>query len=117
MEMKNLALTDGASRIIKEDKKMVKKNKHWYSEDNPLGWSEEDFAEVIYDYMQNHITGYNPYNLNFYCPVMQHIFSQWHADIQQKRMGITEDWKKENRRQYLLKQLEDLDSGISSDKR
>lgn len=84
---------------------MANRKKDWYDPDNALGWSREDFENLIYDYMQNYITGYNPYPINFYAPIIMEIFSRSNVDIQHEREGLTQEEFKKAYKEWLQKEL------------
>lgn len=67
------------------------KKRYWYDINNILNWTEQDFKEIIYDFMQNYITGYNPYPLSFISPDLLKIFNDSCNDIRLKRLKDAED--------------------------
>ena len=75
--------------------------------DNPLNWTQEDFDEVIYDFINVRVLSGQPIPpaINkWYCAVSQ--------DIQKKRMGIVETTETDADR--YLKALEEIERYINN---
>ena len=78
--------------------------------DNPLNWTQEDFDEVIYDFINVRVLSGQPIPpaINkWYCAVSQ--------DIQKKRMGIVETTETDADR--YLKALEEIEKVCIEDTR
>ena len=90
----------------------IEKEKYIYNPNNLLGWSEKDFAEIIYDYVYTNKISYNPYPPN---PVNEKIALWYAQDIQRERMGLTQEYFKNERKKELLQELSVLKESDETD--
>ena len=74
-----------------------------YSPDNPLGWTEEEFRDIICQMVNIRIlTG------DYITPMLNSYYlnesDQWKKD----KLSLTKEYFKEERKKELLKELEEL---------
>ena len=78
-----------------------------YNKDNILGWTEKDFEDIIYDFVQCNRLSINPCN-----PCIDKHYISDCDKVRRRRMGLTEDVLLQDEKQRLQQRIQQLDQRI-----
>ena len=78
-----------------------------YNKDNILGWTEEDFEDIIYDFVQCNRLSINPCN-----PCIDKHYISDCDKVRRRRMGLTEDVLLQDEKQRLQQRIQQIDKRI-----